>query len=231
MANITYDKWYWEKWFADTAMLSIATKGVWVEILGHMFLANRAGGITAKTTELCRMIGCTDAELNMAIEELDRLNVAVICRRGDCVTISCRHCLKRNTAPQTKPNKQLKSELPLFTEQPKPTPKFVTMVDKIYNAYPKKTKIMEAKKAISDELNELASTTTPDEAGEFLLSKTQEYVKIVAQWPQSKRRFIRSPDCFYRDKSYMNLEIYQTEEECKNERTSGYDERLGVRLG
>ena len=81
--NMPYDKWYWSDWFASTAILSIETKGVWHELLGRMFLADRTYYVEGTALELSRMVGCSEKQIINAVAELMRRNVADVTCNGE----------------------------------------------------------------------------------------------------------------------------------------------------
>ena len=96
--NMPYDKWFWSDWFASTSILSIETKGVWHEILGRMYLADRTYFVEGTALELSRMVGCSEKQIIDAISELQRRNIADVTFRDDGVTkmftVECRRYKK-----------------------------------------------------------------------------------------------------------------------------------------
>jgi len=83
-------------------------------------------------------------------------------------------------------------------------------IDEIYSMYPKKTKIMEAKKAIMEAVGILAENMGGDSAAiEYLKKQTASFAEIVAEWPITEKRFCPSPEKFYQDGSYQSLDVYR----------------------
>jgi hypothetical protein len=96
--NYPYDSWYWNDWFASTAMLSITARGVWHELLGRMYLDDRNYFIEGTIEELARCIGCGADEFTTAIAEIKNREVGDVTSRHDNVTkvfrIECRRFKK-----------------------------------------------------------------------------------------------------------------------------------------
>lgn len=91
-----YDKWFWDDWFASTAILSITTKGVWHELLGRMYQADRTYYVDGTVEELARLVGCSDEQFETSILEIERRNVADVTRCygnvAGLLRIECRRC-------------------------------------------------------------------------------------------------------------------------------------------
>lgn len=94
--NYPYDRWYWSDWFAATRLVSIMTRGVWHEMLGLMWMNDRADSLTGTADELAHAVGGSIADIEMAISEIERRNLALVAHCNGFVTITCRRYKKAN---------------------------------------------------------------------------------------------------------------------------------------
>lgn len=96
--NYPYERWYWNDWFASTAILTIQTKGVWHELLGRMFLDDRSYFVVGTEDELARLVGCSIDQIRASISELQRRKIADVTLCYENVTgllrIECRRLKK-----------------------------------------------------------------------------------------------------------------------------------------
>lgn len=70
-------QFYVSDWLSDTAMLSPATKGIWIDMLALMHI-KKTGTITGTLEKLARACRCSVSEMEYAIHELKSENVADI---------------------------------------------------------------------------------------------------------------------------------------------------------
>lgn len=70
-------QFYVSDWLSDTAMLSPATKGIWIDLLALMHI-KKTGTITGTPEKLARACRCSVSEMEYAIHELKSENVADI---------------------------------------------------------------------------------------------------------------------------------------------------------
>ena len=92
--NYPYDKWYWADWFAATSLVSVLTRGIWHEMLGLMWMNDRADSLTGSVAELALAVRCTESDLNVAIREILCRNLADVTICDENVTIVCRRYKK-----------------------------------------------------------------------------------------------------------------------------------------
>ena len=84
-------QFYPSDWIADTRMLSLSARAVWLEIILAMHQHGRTGTLTGTTERLAGLVGCSAEEINLALEELNEAGTAEVTR--DCngvVTVVCR---------------------------------------------------------------------------------------------------------------------------------------------
>lgn len=72
--------WYPGDWRRETSvqMCSIKTRGIYREILDCMYYSKEQGSLTGFVSDLARLVGCGEAEMDDALNELKRLNVCDI---------------------------------------------------------------------------------------------------------------------------------------------------------
>ena len=92
--NYPYDRWYWADWFAATSLVSVLTRGIWHEMLGLMWMNDRADSLTGSAAELALAVRCTESDLNVAIREILCKNLADVTFCDENVTIICRRYKK-----------------------------------------------------------------------------------------------------------------------------------------
>ena len=72
-------------WRRDTEvqMASLATRGVWIEMLCCMWYAKERGKLQGTPESLSRLIGCTTDELILAIKEIEELKIGTVTRNAN----------------------------------------------------------------------------------------------------------------------------------------------------
>ena len=75
--KMPYMQFYVNDWLSDTAMLSPATKGIWIDILAIMHI-RRTGTITANIDKLSRACRCRISEMESALNEINAEKIADI---------------------------------------------------------------------------------------------------------------------------------------------------------
>lgn len=70
-------QFYVSDWLSDTAMLSPATKGIWIDLLALMHI-KKTGTITGTLEKLARACRCSVSEMEYAIHEMKSENIADI---------------------------------------------------------------------------------------------------------------------------------------------------------
>lgn len=94
-AKLPYDQWYWADWFRDTRRLSIATKGFWIDVIGHLRQETKTGWATYDLATWGTLTNCTESDAEMALTELGKWRIATIVRKSDGqVTVSCRRVVR-----------------------------------------------------------------------------------------------------------------------------------------
>lgn len=82
-------QFYTGDWSKDVElhMMSFQSRGIWIEMLICMWDAKERGKLTGTPEQLCRLIGCTMAEIETAIQELSVTKTADVTVCNDFVTI------------------------------------------------------------------------------------------------------------------------------------------------
>lgn len=75
--KLPYMQFHVSDWLSDTATLSPATKGIWIDLLALMHI-KKTGTITGTLEKLARACRCSTSEMEYAIHELKSENVADI---------------------------------------------------------------------------------------------------------------------------------------------------------
>jgi hypothetical protein len=89
VSGVTWSKFYWSDWASDPKLklCSLAAQGLWMQMLciaaqndpiGYLSVADRPLGVT----DLARLIGASETELGVTLEELDRNRVFSRDRNG-----------------------------------------------------------------------------------------------------------------------------------------------------
>lgn len=90
-SKMPYLQFYPADWIADTRILSLPARAVWLELILAMHQRGRVGTLTGTTERLAGLVGCSAEEINFALSELDSTGTADVLR--DCygqVTVICR---------------------------------------------------------------------------------------------------------------------------------------------
>ena len=94
-ARLHWLQFFPSDWIRDTRDLTVAAKGLWIELLCGCFLNRLARG-TFRTTvrKLARRVGGTPMEVRTRLLELGAEGVAVVSWRGSRVTVTCRRMVR-----------------------------------------------------------------------------------------------------------------------------------------
>lgn len=95
-----YMQFYPGDWRRDTQvqMASLATRGVWIEMLCCMWDSPDRGKISGAAENLARLIGCSAAEFSAALAELETLKIANVTVCNGFVTVCNRRMIKEEKA-------------------------------------------------------------------------------------------------------------------------------------
>lgn len=79
-------------WLDDPALAkcSLATRGVWIDLLCYMSLGDRSGVISGSLKSLSAMARCSIEEMKAALSELASTQTADVTASGDTVEVGCR---------------------------------------------------------------------------------------------------------------------------------------------
>lgn len=79
MAKLPYMQFYPGDWLLDTHVLSVATRGIWIDILCLMWREEpRTGTLEYTMDGWCKRLRCTDSELRTAVLEMETENICKI---------------------------------------------------------------------------------------------------------------------------------------------------------
>ena len=75
MAKTPAMNFYAADWLRDPdlKMATFGTKGIWIDMLCHMWFANPQGKLKGTPDEICRLVGCGKLELSQFLDENKRL--------------------------------------------------------------------------------------------------------------------------------------------------------------
>ena len=97
-SKMPYLQFYPADWIADTRILSLPARAVWLELILAMHQRWRVGTLTGSTERLAGLVGCSVPELDAALAELSETDTAEVLR--DCngvVTVTCRRMKNENS--------------------------------------------------------------------------------------------------------------------------------------
>ena len=91
MCKYPYIQFYPADWIADTRILSLPARAVWLELILTMHQRGRTGTLTGTAERLAGLCGCSVPELTAALDELVATGTADISREIPAVfTVTCR---------------------------------------------------------------------------------------------------------------------------------------------
>lgn len=91
-------EWEPEAWLRDQGVrvLSLASRGFWVDILNYMDCNGRTGRMTASIPQLSRLIGCTEQEVHNCLNDIKTSGTADVNDQEGMVTITNRRMLREH---------------------------------------------------------------------------------------------------------------------------------------
>lgn len=71
MAKAPADQFYYGDWLRDPALQACcaSTRGIWINLLSHMWFAEPRGKLTGDHDSLCRLGGCSREEMDTFVDE------------------------------------------------------------------------------------------------------------------------------------------------------------------
>jgi uncharacterized protein YdaU (DUF1376 family) len=95
MADLPYIQFFPADWLQDTRVLSLSSKGAWIDLLCAMWTARERGRLRMRLSAYGRLIGATDERTAQILEEITDLGIA---EREDgedgTVTLWCRRMVR-----------------------------------------------------------------------------------------------------------------------------------------
>ena len=112
MCKYPYVQFYQADWIADTRILSLPARAVWLELILAMHQRGRTGTLTGTTERLAGLCGCSVPELTGALEELVATGTADMSRNSHgLVTVICRRMQHEQAERDSNTERQRKSRL------------------------------------------------------------------------------------------------------------------------
>ena len=102
MAKAPAGQFYWADWLSDTELqaASAPSRGIWINLLCHMWFAENRGKIVGTQAELIRLANCTEHEFTNFLHEVARKRFGNIRRRHDNITLISRRMIRDEIARQ-----------------------------------------------------------------------------------------------------------------------------------
>lgn len=88
--KLPYMQLHVSDWMADTAFLSLAARGFWMDLICVMHQRNRIGSITGSLLQIAHACRCSEGEAETALSELSNAKVANVVKGNGNVTVTCR---------------------------------------------------------------------------------------------------------------------------------------------
>jgi uncharacterized protein YdaU (DUF1376 family) len=95
MADLPYMQFFPADWLQDTRVLSLSSKGAWIDLLCAMWTARERGRIRMRLSAYGRLIGATDERTAQILDEITDLGIAER-EDGDdgSITLWCRRMVR-----------------------------------------------------------------------------------------------------------------------------------------
>jgi len=211
-------QWYWDDWFSafDVRLCGLASRGLWIDMLGIMFKAEIRGTLTVNgkkinSKTLAKIVGATEVHIERLLKELERHDVF---SRLDDGTIICRRMFResgkrdqiskiRAEVGKKGAEKRWQKIAKMATASPSPSSSAI--------ASPSSKSIVEQRKAIIDYFNKTTGqkrSYTCDETNKLINGRLDEGKTLkdfkhvidtkTVQWlnDSKMRKFIRPSTLF-----------------------------------
>jgi len=102
VAKAPAGQFYWADWLRDTELQAVSapSRGIWINLLCHMWFAENRGKIVGTQAELTRLANCTEHEFANFLHEVARKRFGNVSRRHDEVTLKSRRMIRDEIARQ-----------------------------------------------------------------------------------------------------------------------------------
>ena len=103
MAKAPASQFYWADWLRDTELqaVSASSRGIWINLLAHMWFAEKRGIITGTKEELTRLGNCSEKEFENFMHEIARKRFGNKHIKGGEITLESRRMIADELARQT----------------------------------------------------------------------------------------------------------------------------------
>ena len=88
-------KFYPGDWLKDShlQMCSHKTKGIWIDLICHLWEAEKRGKLKGTINQFSRLVGISNKEMLIALHELSTTKTAKVNRRGSVYTLISRRII------------------------------------------------------------------------------------------------------------------------------------------
>jgi len=108
MAKQPAFQFYPGDWLRESGlhMCSTSTKGIWIDILSHMWGAKERGKIQGTKAGFCRLLGCIEQEFDLFLAENNEQDFARVTFCNEKVTVECRRMRREDTERKSNNDRQ-----------------------------------------------------------------------------------------------------------------------------
>jgi len=97
--KLPWMKFYPADWSQDVAPLSLRSRGAWITILCAMWRSEKRGELSLPLIGFCRLLGASEAETTIVLQELDVTGIASRVTGADKkVTLMCRRMIREHNS-------------------------------------------------------------------------------------------------------------------------------------
>lgn len=213
-------QFYWADWLRDSELQSIsaASRGIWINLLCHMWFAKTRGRIIGTKEELQRLANCADHEFDTFLHEISRKLFGNKRLRGENIVLECRRMMRdekarQNTNERVKKHRcnadvtdekqgcsnTLHSSSSSSSSCTKVHKHNTAHFEQFWQAYPKKKSKGQAEKAFNK--------IKPDEQLLATMIATIEQARKSEQWMKEDGQFIPYPATWLNAKGWEDEDV------------------------
>ena len=102
VAKAPAGQFYWADWLRDTELQAVSapSRGIWINLLCHMWFAENRGKIVGTQAELIRLANCTEDEFTNFLHEVAWKRSGNVGRNHDNITLESGRMIRDETARQ-----------------------------------------------------------------------------------------------------------------------------------
>ena len=119
MTKAPADQFYYGDWLRDTELQTgcASTRGIWMNLLSHLWFAKNRGKISGKKEQLLRLGNCTEIEFNKFLEENNQFSFADITIDNDIITVISRRQKREERERQGNRDRQKKHRITKMSQK------------------------------------------------------------------------------------------------------------------